>query len=362
MTEYDYWLWLAYAKDMWNNKMHMLLQEFESPREIYNASEKSLKSLGNIKDKDIDILMRHKKEFDVEKAKEMLNKKNINFTYYNSKNFPDKLKRIPSSPLVLFYKGKLPESTNKTVAIVGARVCTEYGRSVAYKIAKELSLNGVCVISGLARGIDSMAHIGCIDGDSCTYAVLGCGVDICYPRENIEVFNNILNKGGIISEYIPGSEPLAYRFPERNRIIAGLADVVIMIEAKEKSGSFITIDHALEQGKTVYALPGRLTDPLSVGCNRLIVDGAVPLVSSEQILQELRVEKIKENKKNNFFLEKEYEVLYSCLGLVPVSIDELIKATGLEICKIYEGITYLQMNNMCKEVSKGQYTKISSAL
>lgn len=370
MTEYDYWLYLACVKDkLYNIKLEQLLMHFSGAEEIYRANEKELKAKGILNEKEIEILLKHKHNFDIDEMKENMSKKGIKFSYYNDEMFPTKLKQIPMPPMVLFYKGSLPPNDDKTVAMVGARVCTEYGKNIAYELAKKLAAKGISVVSGLARGIDTLSHKGCIDGGGATYAVLGCGVDICYPRENIELFERILYKGGIVSEYMPGSEPLAYRFPERNRIIAGLSETVIMVEAKERSGSFITVDHGLEQGKNIYAVPGRLTDPLSVGCNKLITEGAFPLVSVEQILLECGIEEgerkkqnSKVNKKNNFVLEKEYEVLYSCFGLVPKSIDDLVNDTGMEIGKVYEGILYLQMNDLCREVSKGLYTKISDIL
>ena len=368
MTEYEYMLWLCHIDDMWHIKMQRLLECFGSAKEIFEAKEetiyKALRKISDIYGTKIDIELETGK---IQTAKrnikninniiQNMNKKDISFTYYGLGNFPKRLKLISEPPMVLFYRGELPKEGEKALGIVGARACTEYGKSISRKLAAEVSRYGINIISGMARGIDSMAHIGCLDSDCKTYAVLGCGVDICYPCENIELYENIRHKGGIISEYPPGARPLAYRFPLRNRIISGLSDAVVMIEAKEKSGSFITIDHALSQGKSVYALPGRVTDPLSIGCNRLILEGAIPLINSKQIVDELMPDSFIKNKKNNIFLEKEYEVVYSCLDLQPTSAEKLAKRLNISIPEIYEKLLYLEMNGLILESSKGQFIK-----
>ena len=190
--------------------------------------------------------------------------------------FPQRLTAIPDAPYSLYVKGTIPQEwNNKTVAIVGARRCSAYGRSVAEKIAGRLAASGAWVISGMASGVDGSGHTGALRKNGYTCAVLGCGADICYPKSNSRIYQEILEKNGaIISEYPPGTNPSAPLFPARNRIIAGLADVVVIVEAKIKSGSLITADYALEQGKDIYAVPGRMYDALSEGCNNLIRQGA----------------------------------------------------------------------------------------
>ena len=202
--------------------------------------------------------------------------------------YPERLMPFADMPSRLFVRGALPADEQKTAAIVGARICTAYGKSQAAFLAQVLAANGVAVISGLACGIDAAAHEGALRGKGKTFAVLGCGVDICYPKQNYPLMRRMLeNGGGVLSEFPPGAEPLPWHFPIRNRVISALADVVLVIEAKEKSGSLITADYALEQGKTVFALPGRTTDATSRGCNRLIADGAAALITdSWDVLRE----------------------------------------------------------------------------
>lgn len=191
-----------------------------------------------------------------------------------SGEFPQRLRKIPDPPFCIYVKGELPPLQMPCVAMIGARACSAYGRSVAYSYGKELALAGVGVISGMARGIDGIAQEGAVTAGGKTFAVLGGGVDYCYPAEHRGLYDAICQTGGVISEYVPGTEPRANFFPERNRIISGMADIVLVIEAKKRSGTYITVTQALEQGKEVYAVPGRVTDLLSDGCNSLIKDGA----------------------------------------------------------------------------------------
>lgn len=204
--------------------------------------------------------------------------------------YPDRLLRIEQAPSALFVRGKLPGPGHLSVAIVGARRCSPYGSTMARELAKRMAAKGIQVISGLASGIDGISQRGALEGNGATFGIMGCGVDICYPEENRDIFTRLCNGengGGIISEYMPGTQPAAGRFPMRNRIISGLADVLVVVEAKEKSGTFITVSSALEQGKDVYVFPGRLGDRLSYGCNRLIAQGAGIIYDMDEFIVEI---------------------------------------------------------------------------
>ena len=191
-------------------------------------------------------------------------------------------------PAALYALGCLPDPEKKSVAIVGARSCSAYGKKEAVRFAGVLAENGVQIISGMALGVDSWAHIGALEAGGMTVAVLGSGVDVCYPPSHEELYRRILESGGgILSEYDPGMPAMAHHFPARNRIISALADIILVVEARKKSGSLITASYALEQGKTIYAVPGRNGDPLSEGCNRLIADGAGVAWEPEILLEEL---------------------------------------------------------------------------
>ena len=229
-----------------------------------------------------------------------------------------------------------------------------------YEFAKEFASCGVQVISGLARGIDGWAHKGAIDGGGETFAVLGCGVDICYPSQNINLYREIQKKGGIISEYEEGEKPLGWHFPLRNRIISGLADIVLVIEAKKKSGSLITVEYALEQGKSVYALPGRVGEALSEGCNNLIFQGAQIAKNVEIILEELEIlDKMtkEKNKKTEIRLARKEEMVYSCVDLKPKHLDEIIKLTDLELLEVQEILVKLELMELVTEPIKNYYAR-----
>ena len=212
---------------------------------------------------------------------------NIHYIRRNSDYFPLRFEGLSDVPQGLYYIGSLPDDNIPSVAVVGARSCSSYGRKTAFALGKFLAEHGVQVISGMAMGIDSSAQEGALAAGGKTFAVLGCGVDICYPRTSYAVYDALAVRGGIIAEVEPGTKPLAYNFPRRNRIISALSDIVIVVEAREKSGSLITVDCALEQGRTVYAVPGRLGDRLSDGCNYLIAQGAGILWSFEAVMEEL---------------------------------------------------------------------------
>ena len=212
--------------------------------------------------------------------------------YYDkgTKEYPERMMPFSDMPEGIYVKGRLPRDDRPSAAIVGGRVCSAYGREQARRFAREMAASGVQIISGLASGIDAAAHEGALEGGGTTFAVLGCGVNICYPRENYPLMRKILGqKGGVLSEFPPGERPLAWHFPQRNRLISALADLVLVVEARKKSGSLITADFALEQGKSVYALPGRVNDSLSEGSNRLIAQGAGIAVEPSVLLEELGI-------------------------------------------------------------------------
>lgn len=210
--------------------------------------------------------------------------------YYDrgDSGYPERMKPFSGMPQGIYVKGRLPKEELPSAAIVGGRACSAYGREQARRFARELAAAGVQIISGLASGVDAAAHQGALEGGGATFAVLGCGVNICYPRENYPLMEKILEQeGGVLSEFSPGERPLAWHFPQRNRIISALSDLVLVVEARNKSGALITADYALEQGKSVYALPGRVNDPLSEGSNGLIAQGAGIAVHPSALLEEL---------------------------------------------------------------------------
>lgn len=214
-----------------------------------------------------------------------LDKSKIKTIKLGDENYPEKLKHIYSKPNVIYVIGNEKILNSDSIAIIGCRDCSDYGAKNAYKFGYELAKRGVCVISGFARGIDSFAHKGAVQAKGRTIAVLGCGLDVIYPEGNLELYKKILrNDGAIISEYPLGTKPERQHFPARNRIISGLSDGVLVIEAKKRSGTMITVEHALDQGKQVYAVPGNITSENSYGTNELIKEGAIPVTNVEDFM------------------------------------------------------------------------------
>lgn len=270
--------------------------------------------------------------------------------------FPERLREIPESPGCIYLKGRLPDPVEMTVGIIGARDGTEYGKMVARTLAKELSEYGISIISGMAYGIDTAAHEGALLGGGKTYAVLGCGVDICYPAINKKLYSKIQEEGGIISEYPEGSPPLPHHFVARNRLIAGLSDILIVVEAKERSGTFITVDRALEQGKQVFVVPGRITDPLSRGCNKLLMEGASLCLSKEDVLSCFSIEAGKDNEKKPN-LKGEEKRIYNALDLEGKHIDALYKELEIPLQSLYSVLVKLEIEGYCESFSSSYYRK-----
>lgn len=281
--------------------------------------------------------------------------------------YPERLKMLPDMPQMLYLRGNMVDDRLPSIAIVGARDCSAYGKNMAYEYAKYLAEAGIQIVSGLARGVDSASHAGALSAGGRTYAVLGCGADICYPASGKKLYEEMQKNGGVLCEYEDGTPPLGYHFPRRNRLISGLSDGVLVVEAKEKSGSLITADLALEQGKTVFALPGRAGDLLSEGCNRLIYQGAVPAWKPEIILEEMSWERKRneicremETQKEKIHLASPEDLVYSCLDLTPKSLTVLQEMTGMTVSGLLYSLNSLEDSGMCREIWKNHYIRSTS--
>ena len=317
--EYEYWL--AGIQGISSKKKYLLRERMKTGRAVYYIEETQLAGLDFLSEKERQALKSAGRQRIGNRRAEAA-EKGIRFIPWFSEAYPQRLLELSDFPYALYVKGNLPDPASRKAAIVGSRRCTPYGEKYAVEFGKVLAQYGIEVISGLARGIDGMGQRGALMGNGKTFAVLGSGPDVCYPREHIGLYMDILEQGGgILSEYPPGTPPLAWHFPERNRIISGLSDVILVMEAGEKSGSLITVDMALEQGRDIYALPGPVNSSLSRGCNYLIQQGAGLLTSPEMLLKEWGIDScsVSDGKaKNKKVLETPEKLVYSCLGLYPV--------------------------------------------
>ncbi|MDE6663497.1 MAG: DNA-processing protein DprA [Lachnospiraceae bacterium] len=285
-----YAYWLCNIKGVGRKTIYHLLTQIKSPKTVYDLSEKELLPFLTERQRKLGLaerLISSKGTWDVQENYQKLTEKHIYFTCLGHVAYPERLANIPDAPYGLYYIGRLPEHDKPSVAIIGARNCSEYGRYMAECYGRELAAAGVQIISGMARGIDGIGQKEALLTGGYSLGVMGCSVDICYPEENRELYNMLCAHGGICSEYSLNTEPQNTLFPPRNRIISAFSDIVLVIEARHRSGTLITVDMALEQGKEVYALPGRVTDPLSDGCNRLIQQGAGIAVSPQDMLRTL---------------------------------------------------------------------------
>ncbi len=352
MREIEYWIWISSLEGLGAFKAMSLLKRYKHPREIYEMSEQELKQSRLLTEKNIhEILDSHKRERVIQIYQSMI-KYNIKMINIFDAIYPNNLRQIYDPPIALYYIGKLAIN-DFAIAIVGSRKTTNYGSFSAKKLSYELAMKGVQIISGLARGIDSIAHEGALDAGGKTIAVLGCGLDNIYPPENTRLFENIIKSDGLVlSEYPPGMPPLQHNFPARNRIISGISSGVLVVEAAKRSGSLITASFALEQGREVFAIPGNIDCAYSKGTNQLIRDGAKMVMSVEDILEEFEFkEEIYINDKQDDYAKRKNKTnfsIYKGLSTEEIRMVKII-ANGIHhIDEIIErsNITAKEVNNL----------------
>ncbi len=302
------------------------------------------------------------REFDYRNEYDAMIQNGVSFIIRSDDDFPKRLRSISEAPYYLYYKGKLPTEDKPALAIIGARNCSVYGQQIAICFSKILAGCGIQIISGMARGIDGYAHKGALEASGYTCAVLGFGMDICYPKEHIGLKREIEQSGCIMTEYAFGIPGLSQNFPARNRLIAGISDAVFVVEAAKRSGTLITADFALEQGKMVYAVPGRIGDRLSEGCNELIRDGGKIINNPEDILSEFNLQlnktvKKTRNQKNKIVLETQEKIVYACLDFEPRHIEQLVLLTGLPQEELLVCLMRLEMLGVIRQPVKNYYIK-----
>ena len=371
-----YWLWLCSCPGLYRNTIFALTEYFGSPKAVYQADTRELIAWKRLSDEKmtawVNELSVYKDTTGTADAEKLLEKRDLKFVSRDSSEFPEKLRNLLDCPFGLFYRGRLPDPEIPAVAVVGARRCSNYGEQMSQLLGKALAGQGYQVISGMASGIDSIAQIACVEDGGSSYAVLGCGADNCYPPESRSLYRKLPEQGGILSELPPGTPPLRPHFPQRNRLIAGLSDAVIIVEAREKSGSLITADMALDQGKEVYAVPGRFNDLLSYGCNRLIEQGAGIVLSAESLLDNLAVtfnlhrvlpeedelSSIPNNTRNRILenLSENEKRVYRILNTDAMGVDEIARECGLTLLQTMNALLGLQLKHCAEEVSKNRYS------
>ena len=353
----QYWIWLSSVEGIGVKRFYQLLSIFEDPRAVWdNAGAPEMKFLGK---KAMASLRAARDERYFYSLFDVLERAKCRAIPRISDGYPALLAEIYDPPATLYVRGDAALDGERMFAIVGSRRCTRDGMRAAREIAAHLAREGVAVVSGMARGADTCAHEGALDGHGRTVAVLGCGVDVAYPPENAGLAERILDAGGaLVSEYPPGTPPNAGHFPARNRIISGLTHGTLLVEGAKGSGAMITVNFALEQGRDVFAVPGSIYSPLSAMPNRLIVDGAKPAISAWEILDFYRwAEKPRDLPVSPpaVSLDAEEEKIVVPLTEQELSFEELRNLTQFPPAKLNSHLTMLELRGIIIKVPGGMY-------
>lgn len=345
---------LRMISGMTNTRTKNFIAFFGSARLAWLATRRDLFFCGLLDETSCNKFFAEREKIDIQKIAEQWARGGICVCSTEDADYPELLRRIFDPPEILFYRGRLPDS-EKLVAIVGARRASAYGKNAATAIAGELARSGVGVVSGGARGIDAAAHDGALS-QGYTVAVLGCGVDVIYPRENAKLLAAIAENGAVVSEYPPGMPPLAHHFPARNRIISGMCRGVVVVEAAEKSGSLITADCALDEGRDVYAVPGSIFSAASKGSNRLIKQGAKLIDSADDILEDYGFTPVAGSEKISLTVDE--QKVFSQLNFdSPLCIEELVLKTDLSAQFLTYILLQLELRGLVAEYGRQRYIR-----
>jgi DNA processing protein len=328
-----------------------LVERFGSAERVLSLKPSEIRSVDFLKKPQVEALLKGPEPSSLRNALKVLRDVNAHTIGLHDPQYPHILSQIPDPPVLLYVIGDM-DSIEPAAAIVGTRAPSHYGRDISFSLARDLSLKGISIVSGLARGIDTQAHLGALDGISGTVAVLGSGLDKIYPPENRGLAEKISGRGAVITEYSPGTDPRPENFPRRNRIISGLSDCVIIIEATINSGAMITARLAAEQGRTCMAVPGAVTNIRSKGPHSLIRQGAVLIESAEDVVAEIAPHLIAILKDNGSGKENR---LLEFLSDRPMSIDEAASELEEDVANVLRDMTMLELGGMVVRIDGGRY-------
>ncbi|MDT8897477.1 DNA-processing protein DprA [Thermanaerothrix sp. 4228-RoL] len=352
-----YWVAFNHVKGIGAVRMRALLDYFGDLERAWKASPDALRAAG-LPPRLVEVFVQTRKTLSLEKVAETLTQKSIQVMTWEDDDYPFLLKNIDQPPPVLYVRGRLSSADQVAVAVVGTRQVSAYGRKVTEQLAVTLAHHGVTVVSGLARGVDALAHEATLNAGGRTLAVLGSGVDVIYPAEHRRLAERILQQGALISDYPPGTPPEANNFPPRNRIISGLAMATVVVEAGEKSGALITATFAAEQGREVFAVPGNINSPSSKGTNRLIANGARPLLQVEEVLDALDIAQVQHQQMVRSLLPgNELEAtLLSIIGDQVLSVDEICFLSGLGAEKVVANLAMMELKGLVRNLGGTNFT------
>lgn len=357
MDSRRYWIGFNLVKGIGAVRLKNVLDYFGSLEIAWNAPADALQAAG-LPHKSVEYLVTLRAKIDLDSVIENITKKGVQVVTWEDAGYPRRLKEINQSPPVLYIRGSLEMADDWAVAVVGTRRVTPYGRQVAIELSRFLAQNGVTVVSGLARGVDAVAHSSALQAGGRTIAVLGNGVDVVYPPEHRKLSDEIIQSGALISDYPVGTPPESQNFPPRNRIISGLSLATIVVEASEKSGALITAEFAVDQGREVFAVPGSIMAAQSAGTNRLIEQGARPLLKMSEILDVLKLDRLPEMRETRRVMPaSEYEKkILKVLNQEPSHIDDICQLSGLPINEVSATLTMMELKGMVNSVGGMNYT------
>lgn len=358
-SDLKYWLAFSQVKGVGAVRFRKLLSFFGDFKQAWEAPVEAILAAG-IPPKVAQEIIKTKDRFDLDRYEESLTQKGIQVLVWSDSGYPRYLSQIDQPPPVLYVIGEISQADNLAIAIVGTRNVTAYGRQVTHDCATYLAANGVTIVSGLARGVDGIAHQAALDAGGRTIAVLGSGVDMIYPPEHRKLADKIARQGAIVSDYPPGTKPDGINFPPRNRIISGLSRGTIVIEAGETSGALITAKFSLEQNREVFAVPGSVLAPMSKGTNRLIVEGATPMNDPRQVLEFLNLQEQQyetHEEQDNQPDAKESRIL-KILGSDSVHIDDLCNEIDLSMDKLTALLTIMELKGLVTRNHQMEYSQI----
>ena len=361
------WLTLYFTPGLGSTGIKNLVDCFGSPTSVLNASRHKLLKSPGLPNKKACELIGQKNIRDAANAElERVDKAGLSILCWSDDDFPDWLLNIPDPPVVLYVKGNTKVLDTPGISVVGSRAASTYGLKMAEDLSGQLARQGLTVISGLALGIDAAAHRGALASGGKTIGVLGCGIDVIYPEQNRKLFEEIPNNGAIVSEYPLGTNPDGFRFPARNRIISGLGQGVVVVEATQRSGSLITANLALEQGREVFAVPGRADSIKSTGTHRLLQAGAKLVLGINDITSELLPSNFsdqqqitgnegKTSNKPTHNLNDEEKMIMDLLEVYPKTVDDVIVASNLSVERVNELLLILELKGLCEVLPGRQY-------
>jgi DNA processing protein len=351
-----YWVGFNLVRGVGAVRLKNILDHFGNLEIAWNAPAEGLISAG-IPARVVENFLMIRKQVDLNVIMDRIETQGVKVLTWEDDSYPRRLKEISQPPPVIFVRGSINVEDDWAVSVVGTRRVTPYGRQVAMEIARFLAQNGVTLVSGLARGVDAIAHQAAMQEGGRTIAVLGSGVDVIYPPEHRKLADEIMKQGAVISDYPLGTQPESSNFPPRNRIIAGLSLATIVVEAGETSGALITAEFAAEQGREVFAVPGSILTPQSEGTNKLIEEGARPLLRMNEILEILKLEQIPEKQftRKTINATSEEKKLLGYLNQDPKHIDEICQISGLPIQSVSATLTMMELKGMVTQVGGMNY-------